>query len=104
MWTNVASVTATTPLTTFELFPVPTQGTFQIVQVFSYQPVLAIELWTGNRVRISWSTAYPGYTLQSKLGLFGVWAPAGLAVNVVGNRYIAYDNIGAVPKYYRLIK
>jgi hypothetical protein len=104
MPTNIASVTATTPLTTFEVLPVPTTGNFQIVQVFSYQPVLAIEFWTGNQVRISWSTAYPGYTLQSKLGLFGVWAPAGLPVTVVGNRYVAYDTIGAVPKYYRLIK
>jgi len=38
--TNVASVTATTPLSTFEVVPAPTTGFFQIIQVFSYQPTL----------------------------------------------------------------
>ena len=57
-----------------------------------------------NQVRISWSTAYPGYTLQSKLGLFGAWINAGLPVTVVGTEYVVFDAIGPVPKYYRLIK
>jgi hypothetical protein len=72
--------------------------------VFSSQPTLTIQLWPVNRVRVSWSTAYPGYTLQSKFGLFGTWANAGLAVTVVGSEYVAFDTIGLVPKYYRLFK
>ncbi len=72
--------------------------------MFSAQPILTIQLWPGNQVRLSWSTAYPGYTLQSKLGLFGVWADAGLPVTVVGDEYVAFDTIGPVAKYYRLFK
>ena len=80
-WTNIGFVTATTPLTTFEVLPVPSAPAFfRIVQVFSSQPRLNIQLWPTNQVRLSWSTAYPGYTLQSKLGLFGTWANAGLTV------------------------
>jgi subtilisin-like proprotein convertase family protein len=105
IWTNIGFVIATTPLTTFEVLPAPTgPAFFRIVQVFSYQPTLNIQLWTGNQVRLSWSTAYPGYTLQSELGLFGTWVNAGLAVTVVGNEYVAFDTIGPVPKYYRLFK
>ncbi|MGO8926542.1 MAG: S8 family serine peptidase [Limisphaerales bacterium] len=104
-WTNIGFVIATTPLTTFEVLPVPSDAaSYQIVQVLSFQPTLYIELWPTNQVRISWSTDYPGYTLESKLGLFGTWADAGLTVTVVGNEYVAFDTIGAVPKYYRLIK
>jgi hypothetical protein len=105
VWTSVGFVTATTPLTTFEVLPVPS-GTaiYRVVQVFSARPILTIQLWPGNQVRLSWSTAYSGYTLQSKLGLFGVWADAGLPVTVVGDEYVAFDTIGPVPKYYRLIK
>jgi hypothetical protein len=71
---------------------------------FQSQPQLTIQLWSVNQVRLSWSTAYPGYTVQSKLGLFGVWANAGLAVTTVGSQFVALDTIGPVPKYYRLFK
>jgi hypothetical protein len=71
---------------------------------FESQPRLTIQLWTGNQVRLSWSTAYPGYTPQTKPGLFGTWANAGLTVTVVGNEFVAFDSRGAGPKYYRLIK
>ena len=104
-WTNVGVVVATTPLTTFEVLPVPSGvGYYRIVTAFSSQPVLHIQLWPPNQVRISWSTAYPGYTLQSEIGLTGTWANAGLPVNVVGTEFVAFDTIGPVPKYYRLIK
>ena len=105
MWTNIGFVVATTPLTTFEVLLVPAAPSFyRVVQVFSGLPILHIQLLPGNQVRLSWSTAYPGYTLQSKLGLLGSWAPAGLPVNVVGTEYVAFDTIGPVPKYYRLFK
>jgi subtilisin family serine protease len=104
-YTNVGFVTATTPLTTFEVLPPPGNGFFQTIQVFSFQPVLKIQLSTGNQVRISWSTAYQGYTLQSELSLSGgVWVNAGLSVGIEGNENAAYDTIGPVQKYYRLIK
>jgi hypothetical protein len=71
---------------------------------FLSQPKLAIQLWPVNQVRLSWPTAYPGYTLQSKLGLLGVWAGTGVPVTATGNQFVAFDPIGTVPKYYRLAK
>jgi len=55
-------------------------------------------------VRLSWSTAFPGYTLQSKLDLFGTWDNADLSAPIVGNEFVAFDTIGPGPKYYRLLK
>ena len=105
-WTNLGFVVATTPLTTFEVLPVPERRprSYRVVQVFASQPTLHIQLWPTNQVRLSWSTAYPGYTLQSKVGLSGTWANAGLPVTVVGTEFVAFDTIGPGPKYYRLIK
>jgi subtilisin-like proprotein convertase family protein len=107
-WTNLGLVVATTPLTTFEVLPVPGGVAYyrviQIPAVTLSQPKLQIQLWPPNQVRISWSTAFPGYTLQSELGLSGSWANAGLPVTVVGTEFVAFDTIDAVPKYYRLIK
>ena len=71
---------------------------------FQSQPKLTIQLWPVNQVRLSWPTAYPGYTLQSKLGLLGVWAGTGLSVATAGNQFVAFDTIGPSPKYYRLFK
>jgi subtilisin-like proprotein convertase family protein len=107
-WTDLGLVVATTPLTTFEVLPVPGGVAYyrviQIPAASSSQPKLQIQLWPPNQVRISWSTAFPGYTLQSELGLSGSWANAGLPVTVVGTEFVAFDTIGPVPKYYRLIK
>ena len=104
-WTNLGFVIATTPLTTFEVLPVPNAPAYyRVVQVVSSRPTLHIQLWPTNQVRLSWSTAYSGYTLQSKAGLTGTWANAGLPVNVVGTEFVAFDTIGPGPKYYRLIK
>jgi hypothetical protein len=71
---------------------------------FLSQPKLAIQLWPVNQVRLSWPSAFPGYTLQSKLGLLGVWASTGIPVTTTGNQFTAFDIIGPVPKYYRLVK
>jgi hypothetical protein len=108
-YVNIGFVTATTPLTTFEVLPVPTGSPFyQIVQVFSIRPTLNIQLWTGDQVRLSWSTAYPGYTLQYKLGLFGTWSnvtfPPATGVFTIGSEFVVFDPLGSVSKYYRLIK
>ena len=64
----------------------------------------SIHIWPTNQVRLSWLTAYLGYTLQSKSSLFGLWANAALPVTTVGSEYVVFDIIGPSPKYYRLIK
>jgi hypothetical protein len=71
---------------------------------FQSQPALSIRLGPTNQVRVSWSTAFPGYTLQSRVGMFGTWAGAGLTVTVVGTEFAAFDAVGPGPKYYRLFK
>jgi hypothetical protein len=71
---------------------------------FQTVPTLIIQLWTGNQVRLSWSTAFPGYSLQSKPGLSGTWGNLALGVNVVGSEYVAFDTIGTGSNFYRLVK
>ena len=71
---------------------------------FQSQPTLSIQLGPANQVRVSWSTAFPGYTLQSRFGMSGTWAGAGLTVTVVGNEFVGFDTVGPGPKYYRLFK
>jgi subtilisin-like proprotein convertase family protein len=114
-WTNLGSVVATTPLTTFEVVPIPPGGGFfRVVQVFSFQPTLTIQLWPTNLVRIAWSVGFPGYTLQSKGGLVGgTWVnvtsgnsaiPPATGIFTIGAEYVVFDPLGPVPKFYRLIK
>jgi hypothetical protein len=104
-WTQIAFVTATTPLTTYEVLPVANAPAFfRIVQVPSALPTLKIRTAPPNQVRLSWNTAYVGYTLQSKVGLLGTWANAGLTVSTVGSENVAFDTFGPVTKFYRLIK
>jgi hypothetical protein len=71
---------------------------------FQSVPTLSIQRWTGDQVRISWFTVFPGYTLQSEFGLSGGWGNAGLTVTTVGNENVAFDTIGPTPKSYRLVK
>lgn len=83
-----------------------TAGSIIVGPNFRFQtvPTLFIQPWTGNQVRLSWSTAFPGYTLQSKPGLSGSWGNPGLGVNVVGSEYVAFDTVGTGSNFYRLIK
>jgi concanavalin A-like lectin/glucanase superfamily protein len=105
-WMIIGTVLATTPCSTFV---VPSASGFaQVIQgnpnnVIA-QPVLTIQLLPPNQVRISWSTAFPGYTLQSAPSPLGPWMNAGLAVLNLGSEYVAIDTIGASPKFYRLFK
>jgi hypothetical protein len=108
-WTNLASIIATTPLTTFAVLPAPTPPAyFRVIQVSNFLPALAIKLLSGNQVSVSWSTAFPGFTLQSKSGLSGAWSnvalsqPAGILA--VGNQFVVYQTVGTTPRFYRLIK
>ncbi len=104
-WTNLASIVATAPLTTFEVLPVPTGAAFyRVVQgVLPERPTLSIQYWTGNQVRLSWSTAFANYSLQSEPGLSGLWG-AGPTAFTVGSEFVANVAIGPGPNFYRLIK
>jgi hypothetical protein len=107
-WTNIAFVTATTPLTTYEVMPSQAlSGTFRVIQVFYDVPTLHIQIWTNDQVRISWSVAYPGYTLQYETSSGGPWTdiPApGSDYNIVGNEYVVLDTIRSTETLYRLYK
>ena len=83
-----------------------TSGSIVVGPNFRFQsvPTLIIQHWTGNQVRLSWSTAFPGYSLQSKSALSGTWGNPGLSVNPVGSEFVAFDTIGAGSTFYRLVK
>lgn len=90
-------------------FPVALAGTAGSIVVgpnfrFQFVPTLIIQPWTGNQVRLSWYTAFPGYTLQSKPSLSGAWGNPSLTVTTVGSEYVAFDTTGAGAQFYRLIK
>jgi subtilisin-like proprotein convertase family protein len=107
-WTNVALVTATTPLTTYEA-NVP--GFYRVSQTSALNlpgATLTILPWPGNLLRLSWSTNYPGETLQfSTVSPNGPWqnvqSPPATPVTIIGPEYVVFDPMVAVPKYYRLI-
>jgi hypothetical protein len=102
-WTAVGPpIRATTPLTTME---VSDTGVFRIRQIPPTSiptTQLYIELWTNNLVRISWSTNFPNLTLQFALGPLGPWIDLNLPVAVEGDRFVVYDRIGVLPRFYRL--
>jgi hypothetical protein len=109
VWQDVGlPLRATTPLTT-QLVPIPPGGfgfyrVVQVPQSYLPQPVLSIRLAANNLLRISWSTNFPGETLQfSTNSPSGPWANVNLPVTIEGAEYVVYDVIGTAPKYYRLI-
>jgi len=104
-WAIIGTVVATTPCSTCEL-PPGSSGFAQVVQGTPniIQPVLTIQLLPPNQVRISWSTAFPGYTLQSAPSPLGPWMNTGLPVLNLGSEYVVIDTIGPTPKFYRLFK
>ena len=107
----VTSLLATTPVTTC-LVPAKTNGTYFVTEVLApplILPTLTIKIWTGNTVRISWSTNDQGFTLQSSPTLHppiwtNVTSPPATPVVVIGNQYVVYDVVTTKPKYYRLIQ
>lgn len=66
-------------------------------------PVLSISN-AGNTVAVSWTTNFPGYTLQTNglLAFPGAWADFPVAYNIVGLNYQVSDPIAAAPQFYRL--
>jgi subtilisin-like proprotein convertase family protein len=100
-------IVATTPTPAIEI---PIQGTaggfYRVVQRPRYAVFTAplrAQRWSGNLIRISWPTTFVGYTLQYSIGLNGIWQNANLPVTIEGNEYVAYEPIGAQPKFFRLI-
>jgi len=67
-------------------------------------PVLTIQPWTGNQVRISWSIAAAGFTLQQSFGLPSRWADSGLVITVEGNENVASSPVTGNGLFYRLVK
>jgi len=104
-WAIIGTIVATTPCSTFEL-PPGSSGFAQVVQgaANSFQPVLIIQLLPPNQVRISWSTAFPGYTLQSASSPLGPWNNVLLPVATIGNEFVVIDTLGPTPKFYRLFR
>lgn len=99
---------ATTPLTTFVIAgSAGTLDIYRIIHISSLNPPLAplqIQFWTNNQVRISWSSAVVGGILQYADTPFGPWFNANLPVTLVGAQYVVFDNIGVIPRYYRLLQ
>jgi subtilisin-like proprotein convertase family protein len=104
-WTIVGTNVATTPCPTFEL-PAGTGGFVQVLQFAppSVLPQLMIQRWPGNLVRISWPTTSFGFTLQYSTSLTGPWATLQVPVAIEGSEFVVYDTVGAIPKFYRLIR
>ena len=96
---------ATTPCPTFEL-PAGFSGFVQVLQVARtpVRPLLKIQPWPGNLVRISWPLSAFGFTLQYAASLAGPWTVLGLPVSIEGGEFVVYDMIGPTPRYYRLFK
>ncbi len=109
-WTNLASVVATTPLTTYEVVPAPPNGGFfRVVQVTSFQPILNVQFVPPNLVRLSWSVGFPNYRLQKRVGLAGAWVdvtyPPASGLFIIAGEYVAFDPVVAPgPTFYRLVK
>jgi hypothetical protein len=60
-----------------------------------------------NEIRISWPIEPPGYRLQYTEGNFITWLDwdtNASPITVEGTNYVAIDNVGAGPRFYRLVK
>lgn len=107
-WTPISGfIRATTILTTFEILPVlPGAHFYRINHVPAFLgpgPTLNIQLWPPNQLRLSWSTNYPGETLQSSASLYGPWQNVNAPVNIIGPDYVVFVPINPTPLYYRLV-
>ena len=67
-------------------------------------PVLTIQAWPGNQVRLSWPTSFTGYEIEQSSSLASGWGPSGLSVGVEGSENAAYAPITTSPKFFRLKK
>lgn len=107
-WAPVSGfIRATTVLTTFEILPLlPGANFYRIVHVpasLASGATLSIQLWPPNQLRLSWSTNFPGETLQSSPSLNGPWQNVNAPVNIIGPDYVVFVPINPTPLYYRLV-
>ena len=109
-WRDLALITATTPISTFEVVPLPlnNEGYWRISQVpawyISHALLQEDILIDEGLVRLYWSVDFPNETLQwSANGLYGPWYPVGLPVTIEGNYFVVYDPLVPPAKTYRLI-
>jgi hypothetical protein len=69
-------------------------------------PRLTAQL-VGSQVLLSWSSAYPGYVVQTAPAVKTsgtAWSTPGLTVTLQNGQYTATDSApGASPKFYRLV-
>jgi subtilisin-like proprotein convertase family protein len=107
-WAPVSGfIRATTPLTTFEIVPLlPGAHFYRIIHVPAFLgpgPMLLIQFWPPNQLRLSWSTNYPGETLQSSPFFNGPWSNVNRPVNIIGPDYVVFVPLSPTPLYFRLV-
>ena len=101
-------VIATTPFSTIQV-PIANVGQrfYRIAQVplFSLgnRPRLSIRLAPPNQVRLSWSLLFPNETLQWAPTVLGPWNNLNRPVLTQPPDFAVFDNIGSVPRFYRLV-
>jgi Concanavalin A-like lectin/glucanases superfamily len=72
--------------------------------VVSTPPILNVQPWTGNQVRISWPVTAAGYSLQQSTNMLGNWISSGLSAGVEGTNNAAYTSTTNKIQFYRLVK
>ena len=98
--TNVGNAATEAPATNFAEVPI----SYLVYVTVSGPPLLSIQPWTGNQVRISWPTSATGYTLQRSVTVTGGYASPGLSVGVEGSQNAVYDTLGNGARFYRLTR
>lgn len=69
------------------------------------RPMLTIQPWTGNQIRIAWPTSYTGYGIEQSSTVTGGWTTSGLTVQVEGTDNVVYAPAStSTPQYFRLKK
>jgi hypothetical protein len=103
-WTNVL---AATPVAS-AVVPMSTNGTYSVAPVATpttLRPPLYIAAFSTNELRLSWPTAFTGFTLQFTTTLNPTsWANVTLPVTIEGGYYVVYVPLPAQATYYRLIQ
>jgi hypothetical protein len=116
-WTTIGIVVATTTCSTFAIPPgylTSSSGYFRLSHTAAVPlpaPTLTVQFSTAgpcgpsDPLRLSWSTDYPGYTLQSAPSPFGPWSDIPMSqITIVGNNFVFCDNVSGPAKYYRLFQ
>jgi hypothetical protein len=57
-----------------------------------------------GKVRVNWSTAYPGWNLQKTGRIPGAFSNSAIAPAIVGSRYVQTNVVTATNEFYRLQK